>query len=290
MQAALSLGLVLLAGKLVIAEALVRKVAVDYARGFYGPVRIEDEPSAMPGGGKLRKLVHGATVHGTQRLAPGRLGEPTGYYGPESGIAMALDALHEDGEPLRVGVIGLGAGVLATYCLEGDQFTFYEIDPLIDRVARQHFQFLGHCKTDVVLGDARLTLAERVPQAYDLLILDAFSGDAVPVHLLTSEAFAMFARHVKPGGIISLHVSNRFLDLEPVVAAAADRLGRVAYLVDDEGDLDRDLYGTRWTFIVESPQGLERLGLESGEAQVLKTPASFRAWTDDYSNLVALLR
>ena len=290
MRAVLILFVVLLAGKLALDEAGVRKVAIDYARGFYGPVRVEDEPAARQEDGRLRKLVHGATVHGTQRLAPGRSGEPTGYYGPKSGVALALTALQRSSPSLHVGVIGLGAGVLASYCRPGDRFTFYEIDPLIDRMARQHFAFLSGCSDEVVLGDARLTLAEGGPRNFDALILDAFSGDAVPVHLLTTEAFTLFAKQLKPGGILSLHVSNRFLDLEPVVAAAAAQLGRVAYVVEDEGDSNRDLYITRWTIVLESEAQLDRLGLKGGQAKRITAPARFRPWTDDFSNLVALIR
>ena len=141
-----------------------------------------------------------------------------------------------------------------------------------------------------MLGDARLTLAEREPQGYDALILDAFSGDAVPVHLLTSEAFALFARHLRKGGLLSLHVSNRFLDLEPVVAAAAEQLGRVAYVVNDEGDPDHDQYQTRWTLVVESKAQLAALGLKTPSVLRLRTPRAFRPWTDDASNLMTLLK
>src|SRR5205085_11030440 len=124
-------------------------------------------------------------------------------YGPNSGVGLAFEALHDSRGPLRVAVIGLGAGVLASYCQPRDAFTFYEIDPIIDRVAHQHFSFLRQCKSEVVLGDARLTLGAREPQAYDLMVLDAFSGDAIPVHLLTREALATFARHSQPGGCIA---------------------------------------------------------------------------------------
>ena len=249
----------------------------------FGPAAYHD--------GKLRKLIHGATVHGTQRLAAGRGGEPTAYYGPRSGVGHALAALQRTPRHLRVAIIGLGAGVLASYCRPGDAFTFYEIDPLIDRVARRHFGFLKSCvHGEVVLGDARLTLAEREPQGYDALILDAFSGDAVPVHLLTSEAFALYARHLREGGLLALHVSNRFLDLEPVVAAAAEQLGRVAYVINDEGDPDHDQYKSRWTLVVESDGQLTALDLMAPSMLRLRTPRAFRPWTDDASNLMKRLR
>jgi spermidine synthase len=205
-------------------------------------------------------------------------------------VALLLRALQARQPALRVGIIGLGAGVLASFCRPPDSYVFYEIDPLIEAVARSHFAFLGACRAGrVALGDARLVLQQRAPEGLDALVIDAFSGDAVPVHLLTAEAFRLFATHLREGGVLSLHVSNRFLDLEPVVAASAQALGRAAFVVNDDGDADRDLFSTRWMIVAE-PQRLAALGLLGPRLEPVKVPRRFRAWTDDYSNLAERLR
>jgi len=287
-RAALVLGIAVLSGALAVREAQVRRRSVFFDRDFYGSLRVEDEAGAP--GEKLRTLVHGTTVHGSERISASGPGEPLGYYGADSGVALALRALGKERPSIRVGIVGLGAGVLAAFCRPSDEYAFYEIDPLMERVAKEQFGFLRRCaRQRVVLGDARITLGAAPDQRLDALVVDAFSGDSVPVHLLTVEAFRLFDRHLAPGGLLVLHVSNRFLDLEPVVASAAERIGWKAYVVHDEGDQEKFLYSTRWMLVVRDPALLARLDLEEEGAEAVRVPPRFRPWTDDHSNLVAVL-
>src|SRR5207248_4401523 len=167
----------------------------------------------------------GTIVHGKQFLDPDRRGLPTSYYGPRSGIGLALLDARAHG-PLRVGVVGPGAGTLAAYGRAGDVFRFYDINSGVVELARSEFTFLkdSPAKVEVALGDARLSLERERPQNFDVLALDAFSSDAIPVHLLTVEAFKTYLRHLKPGGVLAVHISNRYLDLVPVVQQAGRRL------------------------------------------------------------------
>ena len=194
-----------------------------------------------------------------------------GYYGRSSGVGLAIAAL-PDG-PRRVGVIGLGAGVIGAYCRDGDEYAFFEIDPLVVRIAREWFSYLRECKgARVIEGDGRIALEALDKQRFDLLAVDAFSGDAVPTHLLTREAFSLYRKQLKPGGVLALHVSNLYLSLESVAAAAA---WEDAWLVDDaaRGDLHR----SEWVLIGWHPPGAERI-------------APGDAWTDDRSSVLAHLQ
>ena len=187
-----------------------------------GPRHSADEEDTA-----VRRLIHGTINHGTQLLDAAHRDEPTSYYGPYSGMGRAMGYLQKRG-PVRVAVIGLGAGVTASFCRAGDVFRFYEINPLALSIASTWFTFLRDCKADhqVLLGDARLTLEAQPSQQFDLMAIDAFTSDAIPVHLLTREAFALYFRHLKPSGILAVHVSNRYLDLVPVVSRNATRLGQ----------------------------------------------------------------
>ena len=172
-----------------------------------------------------RDLINGTIVHGIEILDSGGGTEATTYYGPESGAAIALNEAHKRGT-IHVGIIGLGAGTLATYGQLGDRFTFYEINPLVIQVASSQFDFLRDSRAhiDIVPGDARISLEHQPIQNFDVLLADAFSGDAIPVHLLTLESFQLYFRHLKPDGLLAVHISNKFLDLKPVVEAAAQSL------------------------------------------------------------------
>ena len=180
--------------------------------------------------------MNGRIAHGFEYKNPALRSVPTSYYSPESGIGLVLS--NRPGErPRRVGLVGLGIGTLATYARPGDQFQFYEINPMVERLAREYFHYLSDCrgKVDIIHGDARLTLDREPPQKFDVLVLDAFSGDAIPVHLLTVEAFAIYLRHLAPEGIIAVHISNRHFDLRPVVEAIAahDHLATAAIHSDE---------------------------------------------------------
>ncbi len=199
------------------------------SRNFYGVMRVQlfgQNDSTY-----RRTLIHGTIVHGTQYLAPELRRQPTTYYTPTSGIGRLLETLHPSLTPLKVGVIGLGAGTLATYGAKGDVFRFYDINPEVLRIAERDFSFLhdSEATIEVVLGDARLSLEREPSQQFDVLVIDAFSSDAIPVHLITSQALGIYRRHMKPGGVIAFHVTNRFLNLVPVV----EGLARAHQLHDD---------------------------------------------------------
>ena len=257
------------------------------ARNFYGVLRVKEY--GLPGeSGHMRRLVHGVIMHGEQFLDPGHRGQITTYYRNTSGVGMAIVSKRD--HPVRVGVIGLGTGTLAAYGREGDVFRFYEINPEVVRFAREQFTYLADsgAKTDVVPGDARLALEREAPQGYDVLAVDAFSSDAIPVHLITREALALYLRHVKPGGIVAFHVSNRFLDLGPVVARLASENGAQVTGVYEKGGEDEDRTQSDWILVSRDATALEHP--EILDAEEVEDRPEWRTWTDDYSNLVQVLR
>ncbi|HEV2488226.1 MAG TPA: fused MFS/spermidine synthase [Candidatus Acidoferrales bacterium] len=273
------------------------------ARNFYGELRVYDEvaPNVVVfqgSAGKLaaedmsyRKLMNGTIDHGLQFLAPSKRREPTSYFGVNSGVGIALRAAQTQRPVLRVGVIGLGAGTLAAYSRAGDRYTFYEINPLVVKIADEQFTFLkdSPANTDVVLGDARLSLERQSPQGFDVLVVDAFSGDSIPVHLLTREAFELYFRHLKSDGILAIHISNKYLNLRPVVEAAANQLGKEAVLVHHEIERGEGIYPATW-ILVGSRNGF------LGRAQVEQAGTTLNAsrddvlWTDDFSSIFSILR
>jgi SAM-dependent methyltransferase len=216
-------------------------------------------------------------------------GRPTTYYGPNSGVGRAIRQDQESG-PVRVGVIGLGTGTLAAYGRAGDYFRFYEINPLVLRLAHTEFTFLKICKArlDVALGDARLSLEREPPENFDVLAVDAFSSDAIPVHLLTREAFVLYFRHLKPDGVLAVHVSNKHLNLTPVVKLAAASLGKDARLVDT-GDEANEVLGSTWVLVTSSAGFFDRPLMRTA-AVAVPLPRKIRMWTDDYSNLFQILK
>jgi len=260
-------------------------------RNFYGAIRVKEY--GEPGGSYyLRRLVHGVIMHGEQYMEGERRREATTYYMPTSGIGLALAAAQARG-PVKVGVIGLGTGTLAAYGRRGDDFRFYEINPQVVRVARELFGFLGDttARVEVVLGDARLNLEREPPQGFDVLAVDAFSSDSIPVHLITREALALYQRHMKPGGVIAFHVSNRFLELPPVVGRLATEAGLSVVLVTDNGkDDDDDHTKTDWVLISRDPAALAAEAIAAVSPEPPEERPGWRTWTDDYSNLVQILK
>ncbi|HUL56827.1 MAG TPA: fused MFS/spermidine synthase, partial [Usitatibacter sp.] len=207
-------------------------------------------------------------------------------------IGAAIAAAKARG-PVKVGVIGLGAGTLAAYGRKGDRYRFYDINPQVAVLSRTMFSYLADTEAavDVVLGDARLSLEREPPQGFDILAVDAFSSDAIPVHLITSEALALYLRHMKPGGVIAFHVSNRFLDLPPVVGRIARENGLVAMLVSDEGkEGDDDHTKTDWVLLAKDPKVLEAPEIKEAGPVPPEEKPDWRTWTDDYSNLVQILK
>ncbi|WGT61463.1 spermidine synthase [Variovorax paradoxus] len=257
-------------------------------RNFYGALITFDIRRTDPAS-YVRLLSHGSIKHGEQFLDPLRRREPTTYYGATSGIGRAMAAAPAG--PRRVGLIGLGAGTLASYGRAGDAYRIYEINPQVFELADSEFTFLRDSAAHIerVLGDARLALEREPPQGFDLLAVDAFSGDAVPVHLLTAEAMDVYVRHMKPDGIVAFHVSNRYLELAPVVAQIAQLKGLSAVLVSDDAKDSKWLNSTDWVLVAREPGVLAR-GALRGAASPIVLPASNRPWTDDFNNLLGALR
>jgi SAM-dependent methyltransferase len=261
-------------------------------RSYFGVYTITDQP-------RQRTLAHGTTVHGIQlRGSVARERTPTTYYAPGSGVGQAMvaaGALY--GGAARIGVVGLGTGTLACYHRPGQRWRFYEIDPAIVRIARDSgkFSYLRRCLPDpaIELGDARLSLADDAPGSLDLLALDAFSSDAVPMHLLTQEAFATYARVLQPEGLLLVHISNRFFRLQPVVAAAAAAGGWHAIILDyDPSDLDREQGATlsSWVALSRSDRALKTLRENDAGWRPLAREPGFAAWTDDYATVLPLFK
>jgi spermidine synthase len=193
-----------------------------------------------------------------------------------------------------VGVIGLGTGTISAYGRPGDYYRFYEINPLILRLAHTEFFFIGDCKAklDVAMGDARLSLERELEQGagenFDVLAVDAFSSDSIPVHLLTLEAVKVFYRHLRPDGILAVHISNRYLDLEPVLAGLTAATGKVARVVDTEDDETQDVFGATWVLITSPDSGFD--ATEVSRSAAVESKRTVRLWTDDYSNLFQILK
>lgn len=257
------------------------------ARNFYGTLRVKDTgPETSEDA--VRRLMHGVIMHGEQYLAPGKRNEPTTYYGPDAGIGRAIKV--SQSAPLRIGVIGLGAGTLATYGRPGDVYRFYEINPQVIDIAQREFSFLSDsgAKIETVLGDARLTMEREPPQQYDVLVIDAFSSDSIPVHLITREAMAVYLRHLKPDGVIAFHVTNRFLRLAPVVKRIADEYRLRTTLVIDDAE-DNDLAKTDWVLVARNGKLIDREEI-AGVASEIDAIPGLRLWTDDYNNLFKILK
>jgi SAM-dependent methyltransferase len=260
-------------------------------RSFYGVLRVKEYGSAGEEG-HLKRLIHGTIMHGEQYMHPDKRGKLTTYYAEKSGIGVAIESKH--GKPVKVGVIGLGTGTLAAYGRRGDVFRFYDIDPRVIDLAKSEFSYLGESKAkiEVVVGDARLTLEREAPQGFDVLAVDAFSSDAIPVHLITKEALGIYLRHMMPDGIVAFHVSNRFLDLIPVVARLArEQNAHVTHIKDDPDD-DDPLGRSRsdWVLVSRSAEALEKPQIAEAGAAEPKDKPEWRTWTDDYSNLIQILK
>jgi len=264
-------------------------------RSFYGSLRVT-ETHLPPVAETTRTLYHGRIQHGTQLFGNGLRTQPSSYYAHNSGVGLALDlcCLASDGEtrPRRVGVVGLGTGTLAAYGKPGDEITFYEIDPLVERLARALFTYLrdSPAKTRVIPGDARLSIArDKTSPPYDVLVLDAFSGDAVPIHLLTAQAFANYRRHLQAGGVLAIHISSQYLDLAPQLALQAQNAGLQAVLIHSEADDDQGIFAADWVLMTADSELLRRPEIANA-AQPLRTTSGVRLWTDDYSALLPLLK
>jgi SAM-dependent methyltransferase len=253
-------------------------------RNFYGTLQVFSNTKD-----EYRTMYHGQIIHGMQYTAPDKLDLPTTYYSPDGGAGKALQIKAEQG-PLRVGVIGLGVGTLLSYGRKGDDFRLYEIDPQVVDIAHQNFSFLSRtaATTEIVLGDARLQLEREPDQRFDVLVVDAFSGDSVPIHLLTREAFAQYFRHLKPDGTLAVHITNRFLDLRPVVKTAAEHFKKDVRLVESDNNPEKLVFSSRWALISSDTAFFKDARLSG--ATTIVTPIGFQAWKDDYSSIFSILK
>ena len=257
-------------------------------RNFYGGLRVRDtgEKNSLEA---TRTLTHGTINHGEQYLNIARRRLPTTYYGPNTGLGIAIREKQKTGA-IRIGIIGLGTGTTAAYGRLGDYIRYYEINPLVLELARKEFFYLADCpaKLDVAMGDARLSLEREAPQNFDVLAVDAFSSDSIPVHLLTKQAMELYFRHLRPDGILAVHISNRYLNLQPVLEGEVHATQKIARIVDTEDDDTQDVFGATWVLIASPATGFT--GEELSSSSPLDSKRTVRLWTDDYSNLFKILK
>jgi len=293
-----------------------RDNVLDRARNFYGVLTVEEYD--REGADHEVDLVHGRIQHGLQRRAGGRQKWPTSYYGPESGVGLAIRKHPErgrEGRQFRIGVVGLGAGTLAAYGntrvernnqrgdyvtpvrrTPGDYLAFYEINPLVADWAILHFTFiedaaLRGAEVSLRTGDARIVLerelSEERPGRFDVLAVDAFSSDAIPVHLLTRECFAIYDRHLAENGILAIHITNRYLRLAPVVHRVATELGFLAVYIENQDDSELSIDGSDWILLTRSRSFVADPDVEAARSP-LGPPGPL--WTDDFSSIIPLLK
>jgi SAM-dependent methyltransferase len=263
---------------------------VTVRRNFFGVLRVAmshvDQPDAQS-----RLLIHGRTLHGLQFTSPSKQSLPTTYYGPDSGVGLALKMAPRT-PGLRVGVVGLGTGTLAAYAQPGDCFRFYEIDPDVIRLAQEHFTFLKDCRgrCELVAGDARLSLEREPSQRFDVLVLDAFSSDAIPVHLLTREAWDIYRRHLRPDGTLAIHISNRYFDLRPVIDRLSEHAGWSAIKVAGKANPETGQRASEWMLVSGRRELFDAPELRAAADPSLRPPRVVPLWTDAYSNVIQVLK
>jgi hypothetical protein len=258
-------------------------------RNFYGSLRVRESLSAYPGA-LMRTLTNGSIQHGTQIFSTELRRTPTTYYAEDSGIGLALRFCCQ-GRARNVGVIGLGVGTIAAYGQAGDRIQFYEINPAVTPIAQNLFRYLreSSAQISIVDGDGRSSLSREQPQNFDVLVIDAFSGDAIPLHLLTTQAVEIYKRHLAPGGILAFHISNQHVDLEPEIALLAKAAGMEVRRVSSIANEGRGEFTATWMLLTDNPsfftqpEVASRVHEAAGDSRV-------RLWTDDYSSLLPLLR
>ncbi len=274
-------------------------------RDFYGTLSVwhrKGHTAKFPGGWTPDQIVlrHGGITHGIQFPDPDKHRLPTAYYGPEAGVGRALLALRERPvSPLRPGLniaaVGLGAGTLATYTRPEDLMTFYELNPSVERIANDHFFFLKEArgKVLVTLGDARLSLQRQPPQQLDCLVLDAFSGDSIPVHLLTREAFELYLQHLLPGGIVAVHISNNHVELEPVLAGLAEHFHLQTDVIikpfDREAEQTTGQVTSKWVLLTRDAANFRLRAISDVGVHPAQNPENLPLWTDERTALLPLL-
>jgi SAM-dependent methyltransferase len=283
--AAATVAMAVYQGKNIKEQAEYSRVLV---RNFYGALRVRDD-GAENSLNTVRTLTNGTINHGNEYVNVAKRRMPTTYYGPQTGVGIAIREKQKKGA-IRVGVVGLGTGTMAAYGRLGDYYRYYEINPLVPPIAREQFFFVPNCpaKLDIAMGDARLSLEREPPENFDLLVVDAFSSDAIPVHLLTEEAMTLFFRHLRPDGVLAVHISNRYLDLQPVVEGEAAVLGKQTRTIDTEDDPGAGVFSATWVLVYAPASGFDPP--EFLYSADIKSRRKIRMWTDDYSNLYQILK
>jgi hypothetical protein len=260
------------------------------SRNFYGVLTVYEHEKKDPESHYFL-LQHGRITHGLQFVDPAQAMSPVSYYGPGSGIALGVAALPTGRR--RIGVVGLGTGTMAAFGRAGDYLRFYEINPQVQAVATSWFHYLPKCAGDVEVApdDARLSLENEPPQHFDLLVLDAFSSDAIPVHLLTRQAFEVYERHLNTNGVIAVHISNHYLDLEPVVVNLARHFGyKLASIDYDENDEEWWLYSSTWVLLSRNDRIINSPDIRGAASTVKTNDTRVPLWTDDFASLFQILR
>jgi hypothetical protein len=272
---------------LVLIPVLLGQRALHTERTFFGVLRVESLD-------RTHRFVHGTTLHGIESFAPGRRDEPLSYYSRQGPIGQIFQRL---GHRIHsVGAIGLGAGTIAAYGRPGDRFTFYEIDAAVAKIASnpRYFTFLRDSKADIriVIGDGRLRIAEAPHRTYDLIVLDAFSSDAVPVHLLTREAVELYLSRLRPGGLLAFHISSNYLDLKPVIAGIARALDCSALTQEHYPPTRQKRMGataSAWVLVARDGTSLARLRNDR-HWKPLDEGAGTTVWTDQFSNILSVVK
>ncbi|HEY4306893.1 MAG TPA: fused MFS/spermidine synthase [Gemmatimonadaceae bacterium] len=270
-------------------DSIDAKSSIYRERNFYGTLRVDEVHNAFFDA-TVRNLTHGIIEHGREVFRADLVDQPTTYYGKSSGVGMAIQLCCPD-RPRRIGVIGLGTGTIAAFGRPGDVIRFYDLNPAVEPIARNIFTYVRHskAKVDVVLGDARVSMRNEAPQHYDVIAIDAFSGDAIPVHLITTEALELYKRHLAPGGVVAFHVSNRYLQLASVVRQLAEHAGMQAIGIHTEDDDPHAVFGAEWILVTSNPELAATFKI-SADTEEVAIPPGLRRWTDDYNSLLPILR
>ena len=265
-----------------------REDNVYMARNFYGGLRVRESGTDLDGS-RLRTLVNGTINHGAQYVSADKSRVPTTYYGEKTGVGLAIEQLRHPG--MKIGVIGLGTGTLSTYGRPGDTVKIYEINQLVVDIANSWFSYLKNCQAalSIVMGDARLSLEREPPNGFDVLAVDAFSSDAIPVHLLTKEALEVYFKQIRPGGIVAIHVSNRYLSLAPIVSRIATELKKTTLQVENRENGALEQFSADWVLVADDPRVFETPSFRAAASNPAPEPST-PLWTDDYSNLFRILK
>ncbi len=259
------------------------------ARNFYGVLRVT-ESGAEDSAGSYRALYNGRILHGLQLLDPSLRRTPSSYYNARSGIGITMRHYATD-NPLRLAVVGLGTGTMASFAHQGDYVRFYEINPKVEEIARRYFTYIDDCpgKVEVILGDARLSMEREQPNDFDVIVLDAFSGDAIPVHLLTKESFKIYFNHLKKNGILAVHISNRHLDLTPVVDGLAEHFQYKAVKINVSEEEEVTDAASDWMLVTNNQEFLDDPVVRESLTEYKDVMKQIPLWTDQFSNLLQIL-